>query len=120
VNHNDVGHLGEKIAQDYLKKLGHKILETNKRSSIGEIDIVSSLSNCLVFTEVRCKRSLAFGAPEESITRAKKKKMIATAQSYVQHHQRACTSWRIDFIAIEIDSNNQVTRIEHYENAIGE
>lgn len=120
MNHNGVGHLGEKIAQSYLKKLGHKILETNKRSVIGEIDIVSLLNNCLVFTEVRCKRSLAFGTPEESITMAKKKKMIATAQSYVQHHHLLCTSWRIDFIAIEIDRNNQVTRIEHYENAIGE
>jgi len=37
VNHNDVGHLGEKIAQDYLKKLGHKILEPTNVPVLGKL-----------------------------------------------------------------------------------
>ncbi len=37
----DTGILGEKLAKDFLKKRGYRILETNYRCSEGEIDIIS-------------------------------------------------------------------------------
>ena len=67
----DTGILGEKLAQDFLKKRGYRIIDTNYRCAEGEIDIIAKHRDYLVFVEVRTKKSLEFGSPEESITRTK-------------------------------------------------
>jgi len=114
------GKQGEILAQNYLKKKGYRILETNYRSRYGEIDIVARHKNALVFFEVRTKRSHAFGSPEESITETKASHLRAVAYHYIQTHGKLPESWRIDFIAVELDGDGKATRIEIIENAIGE
>ena len=111
-----VGSFGERVAKEYLKKCGYKILETNFRCVLGEIDIVARKGDSLVFVEVRIRRSLAFGTPEESITAAKKAKLIRLGQYYVQAHQES--SWRIDIVAIEMDQGGKITRIDLIQNAV--
>lgn len=116
----DTGRLGEALARDFLKKRGFRILETNYRCPEGEIDIIARQKDCLVFIEVRTKTSQQFGIPEESITRAKKRRMVATAQHYRQSHNRQLPLWRIDFVAVELDKKGKPLRIELIENAVSE
>ena len=68
----DTGRLGEKIARDFLEKRGYIIIEKNFRTSAGEIDLIARKGEYLVFIEVRTKKSLSFGSPEESVTPLKK------------------------------------------------
>lgn len=114
------GLLGEKLAQNFLKERGYQIVEANYRSPDGEVDIIVSKDGVLVFIEVRTKSSRTFGTPEESITQRKKQKLIAVAQRYLQNHEPQPLSWRIDFIAVELDSRGKAVRIEQFENAVGE
>jgi len=114
------GQLGEKLAQDFLKERGYQIVETNYRSPDGEVDIIVSQNGVLVFVEVRTKSSRMFGTPEESVNRRKKQKLIAVSQYYLQTHEPHPPSWRIDFIAVELDNRGNLNRIEHFEDAIGE
>lgn len=114
----DTGILGEKLARDFLKKQGYRILETNYRCPIGEIDIVAKHKDSLVFIEVRTKTSLEFGSPEESITPAKKERMRDTALHYQQTHDNLPLSWRIDVVAVELNRNGELSRIELIENAV--
>jgi len=114
----DTGILGEKLARDFLKQHGYHILETNYRCPHGEIDIIARDKESLVFIEVRAKRSAKFGSPEESITPAKKEKLRATAYHYQQNHDNLPPSWRIDFVAVEIDQKGKPSRIELFENAV--
>ncbi|MBI4266960.1 MAG: YraN family protein [Chloroflexi bacterium] len=116
----ETGILGEKIALDFLKKRGYRILETNYRCREGEIDIVARQKDCLVFIEVRAKRSLAFGTPEESITPAKLAKLRTVAAHYQQTHKDLPAQCRIDVVALELDSKNKPARIELIENAVGD
>ena len=116
----DVGILGEKLAQDFLKKRGYRVVETNYRCPEGEIDIIATQKDTLVFIEVRTKKSLEFGTPEESITPAKMEKLRAVSAHYRQTHDNLPESWRIDVVAIELDKNNKISRIELIENAVGE
>ena len=116
----DTGILGEKLARDFLKKRGYRIKETNYRCPEGEIDIVAEHKDCLVFIEVRTKKSLAFGNPEESITQTKRERMRATAFHYQQTHNNLPLSWRIDVVAVELNQNGKPLRIELIENAISE
>ena len=78
----DTGILGEKLAKDFLERRGYRIVETNYRYPGDEIDIVAKHKDYLVFIEVRTKKSLEFGSPEESITLAKKVRMKATTAYY--------------------------------------
>ena len=70
----DTGILGEKLASEFLKKRGYRIREANYRCPQGEIDLIAQHNDYLVFVEVRTKKSLDFGSPEESITAIKNKK----------------------------------------------
>jgi putative endonuclease len=114
----DIGDIGEKLARDYLKKKGYHILETNFRCRYGEIDIVAEKKESLVFVEVRTKTGIDFGSPEESVTYAKKEKLIASALFYLNTHQHLYSMWRIDFVAVELDQKGKATRIELFENAV--
>ena len=112
-----LGTLGEKLATDYLKNRGFSILETNFRCAEGEIDIIAQQDDAVVFVEVRTRRGHSFGTPEESITQAKKAKLLATAQAYIQSHPDLPSSSRIDVVAIEMQ-RGQAPRIELIENAV--
>jgi Predicted endonuclease distantly related to archaeal Holliday junction resolvase len=118
MNRQEVGKLGEKLAQKFLKKRGYHIRETNFRCRGGEIDIIAQQKNYLVFIEVRTKSSLDFGTPEESITQGKKEKLIALALTYINTHQDLPSLWRIDVVAIEVDGKGKAKRIDVIENAI--
>jgi len=120
MNRQEVGTLGEKLAQKFLKRRGYHILETGFRCREGEIDIIAHHKSYLVFIEVRTKSNLNFGTPEESITQSKKEKLIACALTYIKTHQNLPSSWRIDVVAIEIDTKGKAKRIESIENAIGQ
>jgi putative endonuclease len=114
----DTGMLGERIACEFLGDNGYDIIETNYRCNEGEIDIVARQKDILVFFEVRTKKSRQFGSPEESITRIKKDRLRALAERYGQEHDDIPNSWRIDVMAIQLDRNNSVKRIQHIENAV--
>jgi putative endonuclease len=118
MNRQQLGNIGEKLARDLLKKKGYKIIGTNFRCREGEIDIITRKKDCLVFVEVRTKTGDSFGSPEESITFSKREKLISTALTYMSEWQNLPESWRIDFVAVELDPNGKAKRIELIENAI--
>jgi putative endonuclease len=120
MSRKETGALGEKLAQDFLKKKGYRILQTNYRCPRGEVDIVALHQNCLVFVEVRSKTNLNFGTPEESITYNKMKHLERAAYYYQQSHDHLPSSWRIDVIAIEFDTDLRCKRLEVIENALEE
>ena len=114
----ELGAAGEKLARNFLKKKGYRIRETNFRCREGEIDIIAERKDYLVFVEVRTKTGSGFGSPEESVTFAKKEKLIATALAYLNSHTNLPDNWRIDFVGIELDEKGKATRIELIENAV--
>jgi len=116
----ETGILGEKLARDFLINRGYIIKDTNYHCREGEIDIIALDGDCLVFVEVRSKKSREYGSPEESITHSKKGKIIAAAYHYQQDHDDLPSSWRIDFLAIELDKAGRPYRIDIIENAINE
>ncbi|MDP2919472.1 MAG: YraN family protein [Dehalococcoidia bacterium] len=112
------GALGERLAANFLNQHGYRIIENNFRCREGEIDIIAVKNDCLVFVEVRAKRSRLFGTPEESITATKKKHLRAAAERYRQAHNGLPTEWRIDVVAVELDRSGKVQRLEIIENAV--
>ena len=113
-----LGALGEKIAVEFLKERSYRILETNFRCSLGEIDVIAQKEDCLIFVEVRTRRSKEYGTPEESITPSKVERLIALAQTYLQTHENLPPEWRIDVVVVELDPRRRLKRVELIENAV--
>jgi putative endonuclease len=114
----DTARRGEAAAADHLAHLGMRLLETNWRCSIGEIDIVAVDCETLVVAEVRTRRSHRFGSPEDSISIRKQRKLVALADAYVSM-RRWPGAWRIDVVAVMLNPDDSVDRVTHYPGAIG-
>ena len=80
---NRRGDAGEALAAAYLERRGLRILSRNYRCRFGEIDLVAESGSTLVFVEVRARRSDDFGGPGESITAAKRRRLVAAARHYL-------------------------------------
>ena len=113
-----LGRRGEELARRRLESLGYVIVGKNHRTKQGEIDLVAKHEGTLVFVEVRTKRGVSFGSPEESITPSKRAHLIASAQEYMDHEGLPECDWRIDLVAVEMDSAGRLRRIEVVENAV--
>ena len=101
-------------AENYLKKLGYKIIEKNwKYSRIGEIDIIALDKDTIVFVEVKYRRSNTYGVAIESITPKKLEKIYQSALAYLGQTSIKYKNYRIDVIAIDKFSD---TQIQHYKN----
>ncbi len=104
-----------------LQQRGYRILARNYRTRLGEMDLIAEDANGLAFVEVRTRRGREFGSPEESLTRAKRKRLIAVAQQFVASHpQYEDYAWRIDLVAIELDRAGRVDRQEVIQGAVEE
>jgi putative endonuclease len=113
-----LGDAGEQLAAGELVRRGYSIRARNWRCPEGELDIVAEQGGALVFAEVRTRRGNQFGAPEESITPAKRAHLIAAAQAYLQTHGLDDCDWRIDVVAVELSSHGELIRVDVIENAV--
>lgn len=111
-----LGRWGEQAAASYLQARGYTIEAQNLRSEHGEIDLLASKDGQLIFVEVKTRRSMRFGHPEEAVTAAKQAHLIATAQAYMQS-QPAQRQWRIDVISVFQPAAGPPD-IVHIENAV--
>ncbi len=105
-----VGEAGEKAARNYLEQLGYRIIETNYRCKLGEIDIIARDLDTIVIVEVRTKTGTAFGAPEESITVKKAQKLHRLSLSYLQTVYKREVASRIDLVAVTLDRDKLAVR----------
>ena len=58
---------GEEIAVKFLRERGYQILEQNNSTKWGELDIIASKNDILIFVEVKLKTTEDYGTPEEMI-----------------------------------------------------
>ena len=109
---NIFGKKGEIIAVNYLKKQGYKILETNYKNKVGEIDIIAKDGSYLVFIEVKTRTSSMFGDPLEVIDEQKQYKIRQVATMYLMKTNQLETPVRFDAIAILGDEDHEIRHIK--------
>lgn len=113
-----LGAWGEEQATRYLRKLGMKILERNYRAPVGEIDIVAQQGKNLVFVEVKTRRGVSFGTPQEAVGFRKQQQIIRTAQWYLGQSNKLSLQPRFDVIAILQQSDGSAD-MTHLTDAFG-
>lgn len=95
-----LGAWGEKKAAEILREKGYQIVTKNYRCPCGEIDIVAKDGSCLVFVEVKTRRSRRYGLPCQAITASKLEKMRKAALYYVTVQRSYCNFLRLDVMEL--------------------
>lgn len=83
MNTKETGMIGEIMVADFLRSKGYTIIKRNFHSRYGEIDIIASKDEYIVFTEVRTRKEKSLVSPAESVTAAKQKKVSLTALEFL-------------------------------------
>ncbi|MFW5703398.1 MAG: YraN family protein [Patescibacteria group bacterium] len=120
----ELGSYGETIAARFLQEKGYRILETNKTSRWGEIDLIAQDGETIVFVEVKTKTTTRHGQPYEMVTWKKRQSLMRAAQGYLVRTKNTDKPCRIDVVSIVLPrtssfSNTEsmlVNDIRHFKN----
>lgn len=112
-----LGKLGEETALNFLEKIGLTLFQKNYRVRTGEIDLVMWHEEILVFVEVRARADEKFGTPIETITSAKRRKIVMTARHFLREKKISDeVRCRFDLVGIVVGRDEEI-KVEYVENA---
>ncbi len=111
-----VGNSGENTAVKFLKKNKYKIIATNYKVKVGEIDIICENKEYIVFVEVKTRKSDSIISGVHAVDKRKQNHILKTASAYLSENE-TCKQPRFDIIEVEYLSDGTARVKEHYENA---
>lgn len=96
-----VGEAGEKIAVREMKKMGLEILRRNYSvHGVGEIDIIARDGSCLVFVEVKTRKTIVGPRPGEAVNYEKKKRLWKASRAYLRELGKPEIRYRFDVVEV--------------------
>lgn len=108
----ELGAAGEKIAGEFLRKLGYRILSRNFRCPLGELDLVCRDGDTFVFVEVKTRVDDASANPEESIGAVKRRNLERAASVWLQSRGRPRGAYRFDAVSVVLQPEGE-PRVRH-------
>ena len=110
-----LGRRGERAAEKYLKRNGYRIVARNFRAAGAEIDLVAMDGDVLVFVEVKTRRGIDAGAPEEAVDERKQRQIRRAAELFAMRYREDEIEMRFDIVAV--DASGERLEIELLRNA---
>ena len=108
------GRAGEGVAADYLRDRGYRVIESNYRCRLGEIDIVVVKGDEVVFVEVKTWDHYGVQSLEWAIDGHKQRRIIGGTRHFLMgHSEYAAFGVRYDVIFV----SGHLAQIEHIEAA---
>ena len=101
----EVGRRGEAVAARFYQKQGCLL--------VGEIDLIlREPDGTLVFCEVKTRQPDSLTTPAEAVTPAKQRRILRTAQLYLQHTNQSDQPMRFDVAEVTpLDSGRWMVHI---------
>ena len=119
-----LGDAGEDEAVRHLTRLGHAILDRNFRTRYGELDVVTSTGDCLVFCEVKTRTAGGSRGPAsalEAVGPAKRRRLRLMAREWFRlrgaSHGRLPGAVRFDAVGVVLDPGRELVALDHVEDA---
>ena len=110
----ETGGMGEKLAAEFLRGKGFKVVATNYRFRKAEIDLIVQREDWLIFVEVKTRNSNAYGEPETFVDALQRRLIYDAAEEYIY-----TTDWqgniRFDIVSVK---PGVIPEIVHFEDAI--
>lgn len=115
MNNRKLGNFGEDAVCDYLLSNNLNIIKRNYTIKGGEIDIIALKDDIIAFIEVKTRDKNAIISGFEAITKAKKLRIMKTAQHYFCNN--ICDFQpRFDVAVVETEKG-KIISINYIENA---
>ncbi len=117
------GRRAERGAENYLIRRGLRLVERNYRARAGEIDLVMTHGDELVFVEVRLRSRDDFGDGAATVGHNKQRRLIRAAESFLLHRTSNDTPCRSDdtplcrFDVVSVARTRYRLRFEWIRNA---
>ena len=111
---NREGARAEELCADLMRAAGLTLIERNWRCRHGEIDLIAEEAGTLVFAEVRMRSPGNFGGAAESVTAAKRSRLLAAARLYLM--RRPDAACRFDVFLVD----GPPRHVQWIRNAFGE
>ncbi len=111
------GDRGEDRAAAFFESRGFDIVARNWITRMGEIDLICVRNGVTHFVEVKTRRSLEFGYPEEAITPTKLRHLYRAIEMYLASSRCPPTRYQIDALAILAEPGKKPEY--HYVENIG-
>ena len=106
-----LGRAAETRALELLCNRGLLLMARNWRCRGGELDLVMSDGDTLVFVEVRYRSHTGWGGAAASVDARKRQRLTCAALSYLQQHpQLASRPCRFDVVALDGNASPQWIR----------
>ncbi|MEW6623263.1 MAG: YraN family protein [Bacillota bacterium] len=115
MNRLELGKKGEDLAACYLQERGCRLLCKNYRCPLGEIDLVMTKDNIIIFVEVKTRTNYNYGMPYESVSYHKIKKLRQVANYFLKENCMTGKNCRFDVVSVLWTSLGH--HIEIIENA---
>jgi putative endonuclease len=110
------GDYWENVAFDFLKKKNLKKIERNYNCKLGEIDLIMTDNDILIFIEVKYRKNDDWVSAAESVTKSKQRKIIKTAQLFLLQNKKY-KDWNCRFDVVSIQGTKQDPEIDWIEGA---
>jgi putative endonuclease len=91
---------GERAAWEAYRAKGYRLVARNWRCPLGELDLVVSRGDLLVFCEVKARAGARLGAPFEAVTASKQRKLRQLAQAFVSAARPRGSVCRFDVASV--------------------
>lgn len=113
-----LGRRGETAAKRYLRRRGYRILKHSYQCSMGEIDLIASSRETIVFVEVKTRSSADHGEPWEAVDRRKRRQITRAAVHFLKEYALTDRPVRFDVVAVTWGKGwFQRPKIEHFDAA---
>ncbi len=111
-----LGSWGEKYCERYLKRKGYQCIARNFSISAGEIDLVMTCRDVLVFVEVKTRSSEEFAKAQEAVNSAKRSRLLAAGRYFMNKYKLSDMAYRFDVVAVVLPEKGR-PQVRHYEKA---
>ena len=99
------GKSGESLAINFLLDVGYKIISRNFRCPSGEIDIVATDKDSLVFIEVKTRTTKKYGAGVEAVNYYKLSRIRRAGEHFMLKNPSLPRRARIEVVAIDLSED---------------
>lgn len=98
--HQELGRDGESAVAEWYERRGAVVVDRNWRCRSGELDLVVVDGRCVVFCEVKTRRSTRFGSPFDAVGYDKQRRLRRLAGEWLRAHDVGAPEIRIDVASV--------------------
>jgi putative endonuclease len=110
-----LGLLGERLAERWLQEQGWRTLGRRVRSGHRDLDLVMEREGVVAFIEVKARTGQRFGDPVAAVDWRKQRELVRSALVWIDRNGRSASTFRFDVVGVELSGGR--ARIRHVPDA---